>query len=355
MAADETASITVRVTPLQQGNVRARATVQGAEPDPDTADNTSSALTTAQAAADFSVALTDTPDPVGVRDQLTYRAEVANDGPSNGAANLSATLPTEVRLVSVTASGGGDCRVDRKTVICFFAGIDPGQRVAAAIATSPKQAGLLTASASVSPFLVTDPVAGNNTRRRPRSCGRRPRQCENGYRSAFEPTIRDARRRSTARAASRSRRRGRVREAGRRRSRADAQQRPPELAIDVGTVLAGRSACAGSVVWTEKPGSMVASRETSSPARRPEHGDEHGTEAGGDREERPVDANWKDETGATGLEPATSGVTSRYCATGHGRLRPGITLQRASLAERTGRRMRSVCVTCSQKGREAGE
>ena len=48
-------------------------------------------------------------------------------------------------------------------MICFFAGIDPGQRVAATIATSPKQAGLLTVSASVSPFLVTDPVPGNNT------------------------------------------------------------------------------------------------------------------------------------------------------------------------------------------------
>jgi hypothetical protein len=31
------------------------------------------------------------------------------------------------------------------------------------------------------------------------------------------------------------------------------------------------------------------------------------------------------ETGATGLEPATSGVTGRYGATGYNRLRPGIT------------------------------
>ena len=29
-------------------------------------------------------------------------------------------------------------------------------------------------------------------------------------------------------------------------------------------------------------------------------------------------------TGATGLEPATSGVTGRYGATGYSRLRPGI-------------------------------
>jgi hypothetical protein len=31
------------------------------------------------------------------------------------------------------------------------------------------------------------------------------------------------------------------------------------------------------------------------------------------------------ETGATGLEPATSGVTGRYGATGYDWLRPGIT------------------------------
>jgi hypothetical protein len=31
------------------------------------------------------------------------------------------------------------------------------------------------------------------------------------------------------------------------------------------------------------------------------------------------------ETGATGLEPATSGVTGRHGATGYDRLRPGIT------------------------------
>jgi hypothetical protein len=42
-------------------------------------------------------------------------------------------------------------------------------------------------------------------------------------------------------------------------------------------------------------------------------------------------------TGATGLEPATSGVTGRYGATGYNRLRPGITgYSRHFLAGRTG-------------------
>jgi hypothetical protein len=58
--------------------------------------------------------------------------------------------------------------------------------------------------------------------------------------------------------------------------------------------------------------------------------------------------------GATGLEPATSGVTGRYGSTGWGRLRPGITLySRQFVAGRTGcDRLRpagarhSLCCTC---------
>lgn len=162
MRAGETAAITVTVTPTQQGNVAARATVQANEPDADTLDNSSRVLTEVDAAADLSVTLTDTPDPVRVRDRLTYRAEVANAGPSSGAANLTVNLPSTVRLLSVSAPGG-DCRVDGRAVLCFFAGIEPGQRVAATIETTAKQAGTLTASASVSPFLVADPASSNNS------------------------------------------------------------------------------------------------------------------------------------------------------------------------------------------------
>jgi uncharacterized repeat protein (TIGR01451 family) len=159
--AGETAAITVTVTPTQQGNVAARAIVQANEPDADASDNVSRVLTEVDPAADMSVTLTDTPDPVRVRDRLTYRAEVANAGPSAGAAHLTVNLPSEVRLVSV--SSGGDCRVDRRTVVCFFAGIEPGQRVAATIETTVRQTGTLTASASLSPFLVADPAPSNNS------------------------------------------------------------------------------------------------------------------------------------------------------------------------------------------------
>jgi uncharacterized repeat protein (TIGR01451 family) len=162
MLVGDAAAITVTVVPAQQGNVAARATVQASEPDADASDNAARVLTEVDPAADLSATLTDAPDPVRVRDRLTYRAEVANAGPSSGAADLTVNLPGGVRLLSVSSSGG-DCRVDRQTVRCFFAGIEPGQRVAATIATTAKQAGTLTAGASVSPFLVSDPVPSNNS------------------------------------------------------------------------------------------------------------------------------------------------------------------------------------------------
>jgi len=160
--AGETAAIRVTVTPTHEGHVDARAVVQANEADADTLDNTSRVFTKVNPAADLSVRLSDTPDPVRVRERLTYGAEVANAGPSSDAAYLTVNLPGGVRLVTVSAPGG-DCRVDRLTVVCFFAGIEPGQRVTATIATTTKQAGTLTASASVSPFRAADPAPGNNS------------------------------------------------------------------------------------------------------------------------------------------------------------------------------------------------
>jgi len=157
-----TAAITVTVIPTHEGHVAARAVVQANEPDADALDNSSRVLTEVDPAADLSVRLTDTPDPVRVRERLTHGAEVVNAGPSSDAAYLTVNLPGGVRLVSVSAPGG-DCRVERLTVECFFAGIEPGQRVTATIATTTKQAGTLTASASVSPFRAADPAPGNNS------------------------------------------------------------------------------------------------------------------------------------------------------------------------------------------------
>lgn len=66
--------------------VAARAIVQTNEPDADALDNSTRVLTEVDPAADLSVRLTDTPDPVRVRERLTYGDEVVNVGPSSDAA-----------------------------------------------------------------------------------------------------------------------------------------------------------------------------------------------------------------------------------------------------------------------------
>ncbi|HET9506918.1 MAG TPA: hypothetical protein VFO81_03165, partial [Gaiellaceae bacterium] len=116
--------------------------------------------TTVNAAADLSIELSDTPDPARVRDRVQLRAELANAGPSVAAAEVLVELPDGLRLLSV--DGGGDCRVERATVRCFFAGIDPGEHPAVVVSATTKQRGTLITSATVAPFFLADPVSANN-------------------------------------------------------------------------------------------------------------------------------------------------------------------------------------------------
>ena len=159
LAPGETATVAVRVTPTAQGTIAARATVQANEPDADTADNAARVLTRVNPAADLSIQLTDSPDPVRVRDRLTYRAEVANAGPTAaGTAEVAVALPDAVRVVSVSAPGAFCPELLR----CSFFGVEPGARVAMTIVTAPKRTGTVTASATVSSPNTADPVAANN-------------------------------------------------------------------------------------------------------------------------------------------------------------------------------------------------
>jgi uncharacterized repeat protein (TIGR01451 family) len=162
MLVGETARVTVRVRPMQQGTIAARATVQANEPDADTSDNAARVLTRVNPAADLSLTLTDTPDPVRVRDRLTYRAEVANAGPSTGGTvTVTVDLPDSVRVLSLSAPGAF-CPSTSADAQCSFFGVEPGERVAVTIAVSPRQTGTLTASASVSSPDTADPSPANN-------------------------------------------------------------------------------------------------------------------------------------------------------------------------------------------------
>jgi uncharacterized repeat protein (TIGR01451 family) len=162
LAPGETATIAVRVTPTTQGTIAARAAVQSDQSDADALDNTSRVLTRVDPAADLAMSLTDSPDPAHVRARLTYRAEVANAGPSTaGTVAITVPVPDAVRLLSVSAPGAF-CPDTSRVVRCSFFGTEPGQRVAVTIETAPKRAGTLTASATVASPDTADPVPANN-------------------------------------------------------------------------------------------------------------------------------------------------------------------------------------------------
>jgi uncharacterized repeat protein (TIGR01451 family) len=162
LAAGATATIAIEVTPTAQGTIAARATVQGNEADADAADSSSRVQTRVNPAADLSMQLTDSPDPVRVRNRLVYRAEVANAGPSTGGTvEVAVTVPDAMRVLSIGAPGAF-CPDTSPVVRCSFFGVEPGQRVAVTVEGVPKRTGPLTASAAVTSPDTADPAPANN-------------------------------------------------------------------------------------------------------------------------------------------------------------------------------------------------
>jgi uncharacterized repeat protein (TIGR01451 family) len=118
------------------------------------------------AQADLAVAMTDSPDPVAVRGQLTYTVTVRNDGLAAATrTTLVDTLPAAT-FVSASSTQGTCTREGRgKTdgvLTCRLGSLTSGQSATVTILVSPSKAGTLTSTASVSAD-EPDPVSGNNT------------------------------------------------------------------------------------------------------------------------------------------------------------------------------------------------
>src|SRR6185312_4537262 len=100
------------------GSMTNQAGVTSDVGDPNTADNSASAGTTVNPAADLSITKTGEPDPVLAGTQLTYALEVVNTGPQSATGvQVTDNLPSGVICGSATPSQG-TCSQSSGTVTC---------------------------------------------------------------------------------------------------------------------------------------------------------------------------------------------------------------------------------------------
>lgn len=108
LAASATSTITLAVTaPPSGGTLTNAASVSAMTPDDNQANNQATTSTTVNAAADLSIAMADSPDPVLGSGQLRYAIDVTNLGPNTASGiTVSNSLPAgNVTFVSAAGSG----------------------------------------------------------------------------------------------------------------------------------------------------------------------------------------------------------------------------------------------------------
>jgi len=140
----------------------------------DDLDNRSDVFTTGpfviNAAADLSVAVTDSPDPVQPGGTLTHTVTILNNGPSaTSHYSLSFSLPNDVTALS-TDPGAPSCQMydeDPWRVVCDWQGDDLGSGASRQISVVTRveewAEAPLVAQASLTPWDPQDPNASNNS------------------------------------------------------------------------------------------------------------------------------------------------------------------------------------------------
>ncbi len=162
LASGANATVTIRVRPQSAGSVTNNASVSSNIFEPNPSDNSTSAETTVNPAADLAVTKADSPDPVPAGELLTYSLTIHNSGPS-GATGVQLTddLPAGVTYSSATPSQGS-CSEAAGTVSCPLGTIASGQGATVEIKVRPQSEGSITNNASVSSD-VFDPATSDNS------------------------------------------------------------------------------------------------------------------------------------------------------------------------------------------------
>jgi uncharacterized repeat protein (TIGR01451 family) len=161
-----TFTLTGTVDPAASGVLTNTASIApvGAVVDPNSANNAASDTDTLTPEVDLAIALSDTPDPVGLGSVLTYPLAVTSSGPSlSPGAIVTHALPPAVAFLSTTP-GPPTCTHAGGIVTCALGALAPGAGASITVraTVSPTAPATLTSTASIA-GLAADPVGGNNT------------------------------------------------------------------------------------------------------------------------------------------------------------------------------------------------
>src|SRR6185436_702692 len=127
------ASVEIKIRRSAPGTITNQATVSATTADPSSANNSASATTTVDPAADLSLTKSDSPDPVLAGQLLTYSLGVHNAGPSSAASvTVTDTLPAGVTFDAATPAQGS-CTESSGMVTCALGTLANGDDASVAI------------------------------------------------------------------------------------------------------------------------------------------------------------------------------------------------------------------------------
>lgn len=161
LAAQATATATIRCRPNVLGIITNTATVSSPDFDPTASNNTAMAVSTVEPDADVVVSLQASPQPVGLGQALSYLIGISNAGPVEATqVALQNVLPSEVAFDAVSSSHGA-CSNSNGIITCDIGILPVGQMATVRVDVRPQVLGAISNYVSVS-STPTDPNLSNN-------------------------------------------------------------------------------------------------------------------------------------------------------------------------------------------------
>jgi uncharacterized repeat protein (TIGR01451 family) len=174
VASNDVAQLTVSIPASATTPLDSQSTLTSGTSDPDPTNNSASGSAGVQTAADLSVGVVVSPQPVVAGQDITYTTTLSNAGPSDATAPVvTTTIPTSTTFVSLASPNGWNCTAPSPgpggTVSCTPNGggsLAANHSATFALVVLADQ-GVLTGTGllatSTTSSQTTDPIAANNT------------------------------------------------------------------------------------------------------------------------------------------------------------------------------------------------